>query len=114
MKKSLIPDDEGKENTEEYPMYPEDEDIYNKFIKEIGIDPEDVSKVKKTNKNAKTVSDIDEEFISDMSGSDLDIPGSELDDDQEIVGSEDEENNIYSLGGDDHNDLDENDENNNL
>ena len=43
-----------------------------------------------------------------MSGDDLDVPGSELDDQQESIGSEDEENNYYSLGGDDHNDLDEN------
>jgi hypothetical protein len=42
-----------------------------------------------------------------MSGSDLDIPGSELDDGQEKIGKEDEENNYYSLGGDHHNDLDE-------
>jgi hypothetical protein len=114
VKKSLIPDDENKENTEEYPMYPEDEDIYNKFVKEKSIDPEDVTKIKESKKNDKPFSDIDEEFTNDMSGSDLDIPGSELDDDQEIVGSEDEENNLYSLGGDDHNDLDEEDENNNL
>ncbi len=30
------------------------------------------------------------------SGSDLDIPGSELDDDNEDIGEEDEENNYYS------------------
>jgi len=36
----------------------------------------------------------------DFSGKDLDIPGSELDDASESVGSEDEENNSYSLGGD--------------
>jgi hypothetical protein len=36
----------------------------------------------------------------DMAGSDLDIPGTELDDDKESIGSEDEENNSYSLGGD--------------
>lgn len=29
-----------------------------------------------------------------------DIPGRELDDQQESIGSEDEENNYYSLGGD--------------
>lgn len=40
----------------------------------------------------------------DMAGSDLDIPGSELDDDNEAVGSEDEENNSYSIGGDRHED----------
>lgn len=36
----------------------------------------------------------------DMSGADLDVPGTELDDASEEVGSEDEENNYYSLGGD--------------
>lgn len=35
---------------------------------------------------------------------DLDIPGSELDDQNEIIGEEDEENNYYSLGGDRHDD----------
>jgi hypothetical protein len=38
---------------------------------------------------------------------DLDIPGSELDDPDENIGEEDEENNSYSIGGDDHNDLEE-------
>jgi len=46
---------------------------------------------------------LDEEQSED----DLDIPGSELDDQQENIGSEDEENNYYSIGGDDHIDLDE-------
>jgi len=36
----------------------------------------------------------------DMTGADLDIPGVELDDENEAIGSEDEENNSYSLGGD--------------
>lgn len=48
-----------------------------------------------------------EELKEDELGSDLDVPGSELDDQQESVGSEDEENNYYSIGGDDHNDLEE-------
>lgn len=34
----------------------------------------------------------------DFAGKDLDVPGSELDDDQENIGSEDEENNNYSIG----------------
>jgi hypothetical protein len=38
---------------------------------------------------------------------DLDVPGSELDDADEQVGEEDEENNYYSLGGDNHDDLEE-------
>lgn len=40
----------------------------------------------------------------DMAGSDLDVPGAELDDKREEIGSEDEENNSYSLGGDSHED----------
>jgi hypothetical protein len=43
----------------------------------------------------------------DFSGKDLDVPGAELDDLGEAIGSEDEENNAYSLGGDNHNDLEE-------
>lgn len=43
----------------------------------------------------------------DFSAQDLDIPGSELDDEKESIGSEDEENNSYSLGGDNHEDLEE-------
>ena len=43
----------------------------------------------------------------DFAGDDLDVPGSEEDDAQEAVGSEDEENNSYSIGGDRHDDLEE-------
>lgn len=35
-----------------------------------------------------------------VSGDDLDVPGSEEDDGDEEIGEEDEENNSYSLGGD--------------
>jgi hypothetical protein len=41
----------------------------------------------------------------DFAGEDLDIPGSEDDDAQEMLGSEDEENNSYSIGSDRHEDL---------
>jgi hypothetical protein len=37
----------------------------------------------------------------------LDVPGAELDDDTEELGEEDEENNYYSLGGDRHENLEE-------
>lgn len=36
----------------------------------------------------------------DLFGDDLDVPGSELDDEAEDIGSEDEENNYYSRGQD--------------
>ncbi|MDP4148194.1 MAG: hypothetical protein Q8927_11345 [Bacteroidota bacterium] len=41
----------------------------------------------------------------------LDVPGSELDDPDEEIGEEDEENNYYSLGGEDHQDLEEREDN---
>lgn len=41
----------------------------------------------------------------DFDGTELDIPGRTLDDDQEELGAEDEENNHYSLGSDDNDQL---------
>ncbi|MEN2283421.1 hypothetical protein AAGF08_14845 [Algoriphagus sp. SE2] len=90
---------------EGYPLYPPSEDIYNKAKKEINVDPENPTKKKKPKKKGRGLNEKD--FKDDMSGDDLDVPGSELDDQQERIGSEDEENNYYSLGGDNHNDLEE-------
>lgn len=39
---------------------------------------------------------VENEAVNDVMGMDLDVPGSELDNAQEVVGSEDEENNYYS------------------
>ena len=94
-------------NTPGYPVYPADEDIFNKSIEEGDLDPEDTSKTKEFDKNSKAGKNKEIDFDEDKSGSDLDVPGSELDDEKEKIGSEDEENNYYSLGGDDHDDLDE-------
>jgi hypothetical protein len=69
------------------PVYSADEDIYSKE-KEVSLDDEEAK--------------LDAEFASG-----LDVPGAELDDADEAIGEEDEENNYYSLGGDDHNDLEE-------
>jgi hypothetical protein len=44
-----------------------------------------------------------ESFGSERTGADLDVPGSEADDELESAGGEDEENNAYSLGSE-HND----------
>lgn len=41
-------------------------------------------------------------FRSDVTASDLDVPGASEDDENEEIGEEDEENNEYSLGGDKH------------
>lgn len=43
----------------------------------------------------------------DFAARDIDIPGSELDDRSERIGSEDEENNSYSLGGDEKDNLED-------
>ncbi len=86
-------------------FYPAEEDIYSKLKNEVDIDSENIKKIKSTNENDITPNEKDFEHM--MTGSDLDIPGSELDNDQEDIGSEDEENNHYSLGGDAHNNLEE-------
>jgi hypothetical protein len=71
-------------------QYPPKEDIYKQEEK-LPFDEED-----KTLKGEK-----------ELIGTDLDVPGAELDDEDELIGEEDEENNYYSLGGDNHEDLEE-------
>ena len=93
------------ENLDEYPHYPISEDIFTHDKYEEDLNPEDVSKNKASNENEGRFNE--KTFHEDMSGDDLDVPGSELDNQQENIGSEDEENNYYSLGGDAHNNLDE-------
>ncbi|QOG04026.1 hypothetical protein [Flavobacterium sp. MDT1-60] len=75
--------------------YPANEDIYNQEDKLEDIDPEDIS-------GERAINPDNHEWKqnSDKIGNDLDIPGSELDDEQEEIGSEDEENNFYSKGND--------------
>jgi hypothetical protein len=51
----------------------------------------------------------DEGPLQSEMGSDLDVPGAELDDELELTGDEDEENNYYSIGGDNHHELEESD-----
>lgn len=88
-----------------YPLYPPSEDIFNRGKVELDFNPDDLSKNKDPNLAEGSLNEKD--FPDDVSGDDLDVPGSELDDQQESVGSEDEENNHYSLGGDNHVDLEE-------
>jgi hypothetical protein len=91
-----------------YPTYPESEDIYNKSHKESNSNVESTLSSKPLIESDR-LEIIDEKTMKhDAMGNELDIPGSELDDAQERIGSEDEENNYYSLGGDNHDDLEEN------
>ncbi len=96
--------EEKQDDLPGYPLYPDGEDIYENFEEETELNPEDISKTKAFNStNALRRKELDDDFSEE----DLDVPGSELDDEEEAIGSEDEENNYYSLGGDDHDDLEE-------
>lgn len=105
MKKGSIKrkEPESSEILPGYEAYPSSDDIYQKDKEEKDIDPEDISGRKYSFKERKLT---ENESGQDGSDRDLDIPGSELDDDMENIGSEDEENNYYSLG-DDYSDVDE-------
>lgn len=91
-----------------YPAYPASDDIYNHSSEAKNIELEDLSKIKDIENNEIVGFDNGKELDDKQYGDDLDVPGSELDDDDEKVGNEDEENNYYSIGGDEHNDLTEN------
>jgi hypothetical protein len=76
-----------------YPLYPDNEDIYRQEHEEKDIDPETLAKKNNPQK---------------LGEHSMDVPGSEDDDADEAIGNEDEENNYYSLGGENHEDLEEN------
>jgi len=103
---SILSNEKSANEFPGYPSYAPADDIYNKSKKELDLNPENPSKQKTPNE----IPDKRNEkgFNDDVSGRDLDVPGAELDDEQEDIGNEDEENNFYSLGGDRHNNLDEN------
>jgi len=128
--KKSTPETEDKNSLPGYLPYPGADDIYARAKEEQDIDPEDISKTKTDNEDyqrsdreeldfddiitgrsknqQKAASELNEEdFHNHMSGRGLDVPGSELDDALEDNGDEDEENNSYSIGGDRHDDLDE-------
>ncbi len=88
-------------------IYPAKDDIYYNAIKEDDIDPENPAKLKTPNEMSEIEEENEKDFNTVKTGADLDVPGAELDDQEETIGSEDEENNYYSIGGDDHTDLDE-------
>jgi hypothetical protein len=96
-----------KTDTPGYPVYPVSEDIFTREKEESDLNPEDISRKKALNENPREGKNNEKDSHDDPMGGDLDVPGSDLDDDMEAIGNEDEENNYYSLGGDNHNDLDE-------
>ncbi|MEB2776285.1 hypothetical protein SYJ56_13255 [Algoriphagus sp. D3-2-R+10] len=71
------------------------------LAREARVTKEDLQALGSKDANLSDDGGDDEQLIErkrevDFTGDDLDIPGSELDDPQEGIGSEDEENNFYS------------------
>jgi hypothetical protein len=99
-------DSETKENFPGYPKYPASQDVYAQLKEESEIDPENPSMLKDSGEERGIWNE--KIFSEDEVGDDLDVPGSEMDNEQENNGMEDEENNYYSIGSDNHNDLEEN------
>jgi hypothetical protein len=106
-KKADKPTDQKEElNNDEkfpgYPSHPASEDITYQGEQE-DLDVERVTRSSKINNELSRESSVDPADFDEG----LDVPGAELDDDNEMIGEEDEENNYYSLGGDRHEDLEE-------
>lgn len=71
------------------------------LVREARVTEDDLQALGPKDANLSNDGGDDEQLIErrrkvDFSGDDLDVPGSELDDEQERIGSEDEENNSYS------------------
>ncbi len=94
-------------NEEGYPLYPDKDDIYKRSEETKDIDSDDFSHIKDDEDEVEMDPEEELDFDDEVLINDLDIPGAELDDDDEDIGNEDEENNYYSIGGDNHEDLEE-------
>lgn len=94
--KKAVNENEIEKNLEQLD-YPASDDIYNQEEKLKNIDPDTITNGEAVDQkegkwNENTFNIPKEEKLGD----DLDVPGAELDDKQEKIGSEDEENNYYS------------------
>jgi len=90
------PDRAEKNDFPGYPHYSSKDDIYSREKEEQDLDPEQPGQKKTAPEKVNLINE--KNFKQDKTGGDLDVPGAELDDEQEELGSEDEENNIYSNG----------------
>jgi hypothetical protein len=90
----MIPENNLKEQNQklEQMNYNSSEDIYNQDDK-LSLDIDG---------NIENYQNIEDDMEMN-----LDVPGSELDNSEEKIGSEDEENNYWSLGGENHEDLEQ-------
>ena len=74
------------------------DDLDIKMGTDADVDEDDLAVLNATDAEIGTPQNVSNEDLE----TDLDSPGSELDDAAEEIGEEDEENNYYSLGGDRH------------
>ena len=99
----LDTDKSGNSNTSRDSRDEESEDELGiKEGTEADVTEDDLAILNGTNAEIGTPQNVSEEDLDD-----LDVPGAELDDKNEMIGEEDEENNYYSLGGERHEDLEE-------
>jgi hypothetical protein len=75
-----------------------DDDLNLEMGTDGDVDEDDLEVLNATNGEIGVPQNVSNEDLN----TDLDIPGTELDDESESIGEEDEENNYYSLGGDRH------------
>lgn len=97
---------EGQRNTaseNRQPAEANQDDLGIRSGNEADVSNDDLDVLNSSNDEIGTPQNVSNEDLN----TDLDIPGSELDDENERIGEEDEENNYYSLGGDRHENLEE-------
>jgi len=93
-----------------------DADVTNEDLRDLNATEQNMDTADSINLQRASLDNVDddgdllneESNFEDMTGEDLDVPGSGDDDADEAIGEEDEENNYYSLGGDLHESQEEN------
>ncbi len=91
---------QGNERAEEprQPGLEKNDELNLRMGTEADVTDDDLAVLNSTDAEIGLPQNVSNEDIN----TDLDIPGSDLDDENEEIGEEDEENNYYSLGGDRH------------
>ena len=100
-------DDQEITSLEGYPLYPSIDDIYSKYHEEKSLDPDRIARAEDSTDAEEYIISEESDFNNALNDKALDLSELELDDFRGNIGDEDEENNYYSLGGDDHHDLEE-------
>lgn len=90
--------DQGRANSMGPEPGVEGEDLKIRMGTEADVNDDDLEILNSTDGEIGRPQNVSNEDLD----TDLDVPGSELDDANEEIGEEDEENNYYSLGGDRH------------